>query len=73
MFKKAVKLELENILKELQMNLANNYKDNAHDALKKLRQTLEDDLKNGSLKEKDYNKYKKIADAYSEKMANYHH
>lgn len=73
MIKRVVKAELENILKELQMNLANNYKDNAHDALKKLHQTLENDLKNGSLKEKDYNKYKKIADEYSERMANYHH
>lgn len=73
MIKRAVKTELEAILKELKINLENNYKDNAHDALKKLHQTLEEYLKDSSLKEKDYNKYKKIADEYSVKMADYHH
>lgn len=73
MIKRAIKNEIEAVLKELQMNLANNYKDNAHDALRKLHAILETDLQNGSLKEKDYHKYKKIADEYSMKMANYHH
>ena len=55
------------------MNLENNYKDLAHDALKKLHATLEQYYEGGMMKEKDYNKYKKIADDYSARMANYHH
>ena len=73
MIKRNVKMELESILNDLQVNLENNYKDLAHDALKKLYTALEVHLSDGTLKEKDYNKYKKIADDYSVKMANYHH
>lgn len=73
MLKRSVRMELESIINELQVNLENNYKDLAHDALKKLHATLEENLATGRMKEKDYNKYKKIADDYSNKMANYHH
>lgn len=65
--------ELDAIIQELQVNLENNYKDLAHDALKKLHGTLEDKLTAGEIKERDYRKYKKIAEDYSAKMANYHH
>lgn len=73
MLKRSVRVELESVINELQVNLENNYKDLAQDALKKLHATLEENLANGKMKEKDYNKYKKIADDYSAKMANYHH
>lgn len=73
MLKRSIRLELDGILNELKMNLANNYKDLAHDALKKLHSTLDEYYSSGMMKEKDYNKYKKIADEYSEKMADYHH
>lgn len=73
MIKKSVKLELEAVLNELRINLENNYKDLAHDALKKLHRTLDEYLENGILKEKDYVRYKKIANDYSVKMADYHH
>lgn len=73
MLKRSVRIELDCILNDLRINLENNYKDLAHDALKRLHDTLEDYLENGVLKEKDYKKYKKIADDYSAKMADYHH
>lgn len=73
MIKRNVKTELESILNNLQVNLENNYKDLAHDALKELHVALETHLTDGTLKEKDYNKYKKMADDYSIKMKNYHH
>lgn len=73
MLKRNVRVELDGILNDLKMNLANNYKDLAHDALKRLHTTLEEYYKSGVIKEKDYNKYKRIADDYSAKMANYHH
>ena len=73
MLKRAIKNELDGILNDLKMNLANNYKDLAHDALKNLHGTLEQYRQEGGIKEKDYIKYKKIADDYSAKLANYHH
>ena len=73
LIKKSVKLDLEAILNELRVNLENNYKDLAHDALKKLQITLDTYKDNGAMKEKDYLKYKKIADDYSKRMENYHH
>lgn len=73
MLKRGIRMELDNLLKDLQMNLENNYKDLAHDALKKLQITLDTYKDNGAMKEKDYLKYKKIADDYSKRMENYHH
>ncbi len=73
MLKRSIRMELESIINDLQVNLENNYKDLAHDALKRLHATLEENLSSGKMKEKDYNKYKKIANDYSNKMANYHH
>lgn len=73
MLKRNIRIELDSLLNELKMNLSNNYKDLAHDALKKLHATLEQYHDSGQLKDKDYNKYKKIADDYSAKMADYHH
>ena len=73
MLKRGIRMELDNLLKDLQMNLENNYKDLAHDALKKLQITIDTYKDNGAMKEKDYLKYKKIADDYSKRMENYHH
>lgn len=73
MIKRSIKMELDGLLNELRINLENNYKDLAHDALKKLHATLDAYEKDGRIKEKDYLKYKKIADDYSKRMANYHH
>lgn len=73
MLKRSVRIELDSVLNDLKINLENNYKDLAHDALKRLHAMLEDYLSDGTLKEKDYKKYKKIADDYSARMAGYHH
>lgn len=73
MLKRKTRIELDSLLNDLKINLENNYKDLAHDALKKLHVTLDSYLENGTLKEREYRKYKKIADDYSAKMANYHH
>lgn len=73
MLKRNVRITLDSILNDLKINLENNYKDLAHDALKKLHETLEEYLQNGTIKEKDYRRYKRIADDYSARMANYHH
>lgn len=73
MIKRSVRIELDSLLNELKMNLENNYKDLAHDALKKLHNTIEAYHNDGTLKDKDYIKYKRVADEYSSRMADYHH
>ena len=73
MLKRAIRVELDGIMNELKMNLSNNYKDLAHDALKKLHMVLEEYHNTGMIKDKDYMKYKKVADEYSARMADYHH
>lgn len=73
MLKKAIRVELNQCLTELKINLENNYKDLAHDALKTFHQKLEAFYESGEMKEKDYLKYKKIADDYSARLKNYHH
>ncbi len=73
MIKKAVKQQLNAKLTELQMNLANNYKDLAHDALKELDALVEQLYADGKLKEKDYLKQRSLVDTYKKRMANYKH
>lgn len=73
MIKRKIKTELEQKLSELKMNLENNYKDQAHAALKELQTTLDAYWQAGELKEKDYRKYKQTADHYAMWMQNYHH
>lgn len=73
MIKRKIKIQLDMIINDLNMNLANNYKDLAHDALKKLDETVEQMYQGGELKEKDYEKMKQTVDEYKRKMANYHH
>lgn len=73
MFGKKKNTELDGILNDLKINLENNYKDLAWDALRRLHATLESKKQDGTIKEKDYLKYKAIADDYTKRMENYHH
>lgn len=73
MIKRKIKLDLESKLNNLKINLENNYKDLAQDALKELQNALEEYRNSGELKEKDYLKYKQVVDGYALRMLNYHH
>ena len=73
MMKRSVKQQLNSKLNEMNMNLANNYKDLAHDALKELDQMVEDLKQSGDLKEKDYQKMRQMVDGYKVKLSDYHH
>ena len=73
MMKRSVKQQLNAKLNEMNMNLANNYKDLAHDALKELDQMVEDLKQSGDLKEKDYQKMRQMVDGYKVKLSHYHH
>ena len=69
MMKRSVKQQLNAKLNEMNMNLANNYKDLAHDALKELDQMVEDLKQSGDLKEKDYQKMRQMVDGYKVKLS----
>ena len=71
--KRSVKQQLNAKLNEMNMNLANNYKDLAHDALKELDQMVEDLKQSGDLKEKDYQKMRQMVDGYKVQLSDYHH
>lgn len=73
MMKRNIKQQLNAKLTEMNMNLANNYKDLAHDALKELDRMVEDFKASGDLKEKDYQKIRRMVDDYKRKLADYHH
>ena len=73
MMKRNIKQQLNAKLTEMNMNLANNYKDLAHDALNELDRMVEDFKASGDLKEKDYQKMRRMVDDYKRKLAEYHH
>ena len=85
MMKRNIKQQLNAKLTEMNMNLANNYKDLAHDALNELDRMVEDFKASGDLKEKDYQKMtvipesaafpkmRRMVDDYKRKLADYHH
>ena len=73
MMKRNIKPQLNAKLTEMNMNLAKNYKDLAHDALKELYRMVEDFKASGDLKEKDYQKMRRMVDDYKRKLADYHH
>lgn len=69
---KAVK-ELDSLIDEMKINLANNYKSTAHAAREKLGDRCETLYSEGKLKEAEYKKYKGIYEEYTELLKNYHH
>ena len=73
MMKRNIKQQLNAKLTEMNMNLANNYKDLAHDALNELDRMVEDFKASGDQKEKDYQKMRRMVDDYKRKLADYHH
>ncbi len=73
MINRQTKKILNQKLTTLTINLENNYKDLAIDALKDLTDTLEHLISTGQLNDKDYLKFKKIVDNYTLRMKDYHH
>ena len=73
LFKSKVEKELDSIIQRLEMDMANNYKDNAQDDLKDLITALDSVRSLGSMKPKALSRYEAIADGYKEKMKGYSH
>jgi len=72
-FRSKEKKELEGIIEEMKINLANNYKSTAHAARERLGRRVEELNAAGKLKEEDYRHYREIFDRYTEMLKDYHH
>lgn len=73
LFKSKSEKELDAIIQRLEMNMSNNYKDNAQDDLKELEATLGSLVESGGIKSGVAAKYEKIPAGYREKMIGYSH
>ncbi len=73
LFKSKTEKELEGIIRRLQMNMSNNYKDNAQDNLKELEATINALRSSDAIKAAVLVKYEQILSEYKEKMKGYSH
>ena len=73
LFKSKAEKELDNIIQRLEMNMSNNYKDNAQDNLKELEASINALQASGSIKPGVLSKYESILESYKEKMKGYSH
>ena len=73
LFKSKAEKELDDIIQRLEMNMSNNYKDNAQENLKEFEINLNELRYSEKINEKVFSKYESILDSYKEKMKGYSH
>jgi hypothetical protein len=73
LFKSKGARELEGIIREMKLNLENNYKSTAHEYRKRLGVRCEELYNEGKLSEKDYKKYRAVFEYYTILLKDYHH
>jgi hypothetical protein len=73
LFKSKAEKELDNIIQRIEMNMSNNYKDNAQENLKEFETKLNELRYSEKIKEKIFLKYEAILDSYKDKMKGYSH
>jgi hypothetical protein len=72
-FKSREEKELDGLIQKMEMNLSNNYKDNAQSDLKKLEETLAEMKAAGTLKEAVLAKYESVMEDYRQRLKGYSH
>lgn len=65
--------ELDEKLNKIQINLENNYKDEAHKAFKESKELFDSKVASGEMSAKEIEKYKKILSDYKKRLENYGH
>ena len=73
LFKSKAEKELDSIIQRLEMNMSNNYKDNAQDNLKELETAINALSHSGKMKPAILAQYMAILNDYKEKMKGYSH
>ena len=73
LFKSRAEKELDDIIQRLEMNMSNNYKDNAQENLKEFEINLNELRYSEKINDKVFSKYESILDSYKEKMKGYSH
>ena len=73
LFKNKYEKKLDEILEELQMNMSNNYKDNAQKNLEELESALTRFSEQGRLKDKSRENYENILKSFKERLKEYTH
>lgn len=71
--KSAKEKELDEIIQRIEVNMQNNYKDNAQAAFKEFEETLTAMKNDSKTKQSVIRKYDGILDSYREKMKGYTH
>ena len=73
LFKSKAEKELDKIILKLEMNMSNNYKDNAQANLRELEEALNSMRESGEVKDAIISRYDSIVDTYKQKMKGYSH
>ena len=73
LFRSKEEKELDNIISRLEINMSNNYKDNAQDNLKELEAAINSLLHSERMKPAILAEYTDILNDYKEKMKGYSH
>jgi len=72
-FKSKYEKQLDEIILRMEMNMSNNYKDNAQDNLRELEETLSRMKSEGLIKDKAVKKYEAVLAEYQSMMKGYSH
>ena len=73
LFKNKYERELDAIIFKIEMNMSNNYKDNAQANLKELEEVLDSMRESGAVKDAVISRYASVIDTYRQKMKGYSH
>lgn len=73
LFKSKTEKELDKIILKLEMNMSNNYKDNAQANLRELEEALNAVRESGAVKDAVITRYASLIDTYKQKMKGYTH
>ena len=73
LFRSKYERELDSIIDEMKICLANNYKDAAHSARIKLGERCREMYESGGISEKIYKKYNAVYEEYTVMLRDYHH
>lgn len=73
LFKSHEEMELDSIIGRIEMNMSNNYKDEAQKELQELEKAFAKAVESGRLKGKSKERYEKVLAGFQEKMVGYSH